>query len=151
MAFGKEIDKKKSIGQVAEELGVRTHVIRFWESKFPQIKPEIGRGSRRYYFKKDVEILKKIQTFLYEEGYTIVGLQKLLKQRKKDTREIKKEDDLQPLLKAEDSFLAKDNDDPIQKSLFSSIKQDDKELVSKSIEQIEFNLNQLATLLKTND
>ncbi len=74
----KEIDKKKSIGQVAKDLAIQTHVIRFWETKFDQIKPIIGKGDRRYYFKKDIDILKKIKHHLYEEGYTIVGLQKKL-------------------------------------------------------------------------
>ena len=73
----KEIDKKLSIGQVADELGVESHVIRFWETKFEQIKPEIGKGHRRYYFAKDVEILKEIKHHLYDSGYTIAGLQKL--------------------------------------------------------------------------
>jgi len=91
----KKIDKKKSIGDVAEELGVQTHVIRFWESKFPQIKPIIGKGSRRYYLEKDVDVLKKIKSFLYEEGYTITGLQNLLRKRKKNDN---KEQDLQFLL-----------------------------------------------------
>jgi DNA-binding transcriptional MerR regulator len=84
----KIIDKKRSIGQVGEEIGVPTHVIRFWESKFPQIKPEIGKGSRRYYFDKDLAILNKIKSMLHEEGYSIAGLQKLLKKRKKsDSKE----------------------------------------------------------------
>ncbi len=73
-----KIDKKLSIGQVAKELEVQTHVIRFWETKFNQIKPEIGKGDRRYYNSSNVEILKKIKQHLYDEGYTIVGLQKLL-------------------------------------------------------------------------
>ena len=48
--MNKIIDKKRSIGNAAKEVGIKTHVIRFWESKFPQIKPKIGKGSRRYYF-----------------------------------------------------------------------------------------------------
>lgn len=75
----KVIDRKRSIGEVAKEIGVETHVIRFWEDKFAQIKPEIGRGKRRYYFSDDIETLKKIKSFLYDQGYTIAGLQKLLK------------------------------------------------------------------------
>lgn len=74
-------DKRRSIGEVAKELGVEAHVIRFWESKFEQIKPEIGRGKRRYYRKKDIEILRKIKTSLYDQGYTIAGLQKLIKNK----------------------------------------------------------------------
>jgi DNA-binding transcriptional MerR regulator len=74
-------DKRRSIGEVAKELGVEAHVIRFWESKFEQIKPEIGRGKRRYYRKKDIEFLKKIKNSLYDQGYTIAGLQKLIKNK----------------------------------------------------------------------
>lgn len=75
----KVIDRKRSIGEVAKEIGVETHVIRFWEDKFVQIKPEIGRGKRRYYFSDDIETLKRIKSLLYEQGYTIAGLQKLLR------------------------------------------------------------------------
>lgn len=88
------VDRKRSIGDVAKELGVETHVIRFWEENFPQIKPEIGSGKRRYYYNKQLKILKRIKKFLYEEGYTIAGLQKLLKKRKQDEN---KEEDLDVL------------------------------------------------------
>jgi DNA-binding transcriptional MerR regulator len=77
-----KIDKKRSIGEVAEELGIETHVIRFWESKFPQIKPKIGKGSRRYYFDHEIAVLKKIKSLLHDEGYSIAGLQKVLNRRK---------------------------------------------------------------------
>ncbi len=85
------IDKKRSIGDVAHELGVEPHVIRFWEEQFPQIKPEIGKGGRRYYYNKQLKVLKRIKKFLHDEGYTIAGLQKLLKKRKHDSY---KEEDL---------------------------------------------------------
>lgn len=78
------IDRKRSIGDVAKELGIETHIIRFWEEKFPQIRPEIGAGKRRYYYNKQLKVLKRIKSFLYEDGYTIYGLQKMLKKRKKD-------------------------------------------------------------------
>ncbi len=84
-------DKKRSIGEVAHELGVEPHVIRFWEDNFAQIKPEIGKGGRRYYYNKQIAVLRRIKKFLYEEGYTIAGLQKLLKKRKVDAY---KEEDL---------------------------------------------------------
>lgn len=80
--MAKKIDKRRSIGLVAKEIGIQEHTIRFWETQFPQIKPTIGRGSRRYYFDKDIDILKKIQYFLHSEGYTIKGLQKLLSNKK---------------------------------------------------------------------
>jgi DNA-binding transcriptional MerR regulator len=88
-------DRKRSIGEVAKELKVETHVIRFWEEHFPQIKPQIGLGKRRYYYNKQISILKKIRQFLYEEGYTVAGLQKLLKKRKHDNH---KEEDLDLIL-----------------------------------------------------
>jgi len=78
-------DRKRSIGEVAKEIGVETHVIRFWEEQFPQIKPETGKAGRRYYYNKQVEIIKNIKKFLHEDGYTIAGLQKLLKKRKNDS------------------------------------------------------------------
>lgn len=85
------IDKKRSIGDVAQELNVEPHVIRFWEEQFPQIQPEIGKGGRRYYYNKQLKVLKRIKKFLHDEGYTIAGLQKLLKKRKPDSY---KEEDL---------------------------------------------------------
>lgn len=78
----KEIDRKLAIGEVAAQLGVEAHVIRFWETKFEQIKPEIGKGHRRYYLPKDVEILKEIKHYLHDSGYTIAGLQKLFSVKK---------------------------------------------------------------------
>ncbi|NBV07063.1 MAG: MerR family transcriptional regulator [Proteobacteria bacterium] len=92
------IDRKRSIGEVAKELKVEAHVIRFWEEKFPQIKPEIGAGKRRYYYNKQFKVLKKIKQFLYEEGYTIAGLQKLLKKRKLNNY---KDEDLDTILEVE--------------------------------------------------
>ena len=71
----------RTISEVADELNVQPHVLRFWESKFTQIKPMKRRGGRRYYSPKDVEILTKIQRLLYNEGYTIKGVQKVLKKR----------------------------------------------------------------------
>ena len=89
------IDRKRSIGEVAKELKIEPHIVRFWEEKFPQIKPEIGAGKRRYYYNKQFKVLKRIKQFLYEEGYTIAGLQKLLKKRKQDNH---KEEDLNIIL-----------------------------------------------------
>ena len=80
-------DKKLSIGQVAKELDIPSHVVRFWETKFPtHIQPAIGKGGRRYFYTKDLTILKKIKKFLYDEGYTIAGLQKLLKNKRKTVK-----------------------------------------------------------------
>ena len=70
----------RTIAEVAEELGVATHVLRFWETKFPQIKP-MKRGGRRYYRPDDVELVRRIRDFLYEKRYTIEGVQKLFKEK----------------------------------------------------------------------
>ena len=69
----------RTISEVAEELGVQQHVLRFWETKFSQIKPMKRGGGRRYYRPEDVAVVKKIHSLLYVEGYTIKGVQKLLK------------------------------------------------------------------------
>lgn len=69
----------RTISEVAEDLGVQQHVLRFWETKFSQIKPMKRGGGRRYYRPEDVAMIKKIHSLLYVEGYTIKGVQKLLK------------------------------------------------------------------------
>ncbi|MBQ8480980.1 MAG: MerR family transcriptional regulator [Alphaproteobacteria bacterium] len=71
----------KTIAEVAEELGVATHVLRFWETKFTQIKPMKATGGRRYYRPDDVEVLKLIQNLLYQKRYTIEGAQQLIKEK----------------------------------------------------------------------
>lgn len=70
----------RTISEVAKELGLQTHVLRFWESKFPQIKPMKRAGGRRYYRPNDVALLKRLQTLLHDEGYTIKGVQKLFRE-----------------------------------------------------------------------
>lgn len=69
----------RTISEVADELDVQQHVLRFWETKFSQVKPLKRGGGRRYYRPEDVALLKRIHTLLYTEGYTIKGVQKLLK------------------------------------------------------------------------
>src|SRR5919106_3851639 len=69
----------RTISEVADELEVAQHVLRFWESKFPQVRPLKRGGGRRYYRPEDVDMLRQIRSLLYEEGYTIKGAQKLLK------------------------------------------------------------------------
>jgi DNA-binding transcriptional MerR regulator len=75
----------RTISEVAEELGVQQHVLRFWETKFSQVRPLKRGGGRRYYRPEDVELLKRIYELLYSEGYTIKGVQKLLRQQGKNT------------------------------------------------------------------
>ncbi|HAK63169.1 MAG TPA: MerR family transcriptional regulator [Alphaproteobacteria bacterium] len=77
----KSINAFRTISEVAAELNVPQHVLRFWESKFTQIKPLKRAGGRRYYRPDDVNLLRGIRGLLYGEGYTIKGVQKLLKER----------------------------------------------------------------------
>lgn len=69
----------RTISEVADGLGVQQHVLRFWETKFTQIRPLKRGGGRRYYRPEDVALLERIHHLLYTEGYTIKGVQKLLK------------------------------------------------------------------------
>ncbi|MBK1841398.1 MerR family transcriptional regulator [Azospirillum sp. YIM B02556] len=70
----------RTISEVSTDLGVPQHVLRFWETKFPQIRPLKRGGGRRYYRPEDVELLRRIQALLYEDRYTIKGVQRLLKE-----------------------------------------------------------------------
>ena len=69
----------RTIGEVAEELDLPAHVLRFWESKFPQLRPLKRGGGRRYYRPEDIVLLRRIRQCLYQDGYTIRGVQKLLR------------------------------------------------------------------------
>lgn len=77
---GKSPGAFRTISEVAEDLDVPPHVLRFWETKFSQIKPMKRGGGRRYYRPEDVDLLRKIRALLYKDGYTIKGVQKLLKE-----------------------------------------------------------------------
>ncbi|MBO6948449.1 MAG: MerR family transcriptional regulator [Rhodospirillales bacterium] len=70
----------RTISEVADELDLPQHVLRFWETKFPQVKPMKRGGGRRYYRPDDLQLLRRIRDLLYVDGYTIKGVQKLLRQ-----------------------------------------------------------------------
>lgn len=70
----------RTISEVADELDVPQHVLRFWESKFSQIKPMKRGGGRRYYRPSDIDLLRGIRHLLYGQGYTIRGVQKILRE-----------------------------------------------------------------------
>jgi DNA-binding transcriptional MerR regulator len=74
----------RTISEVSDDLEVPQHVLRFWETKFSQIRPLKRGGGRRYYRPEDIQVLRRIQRLLYEEGYTIKGVQRLLKESKED-------------------------------------------------------------------
>jgi DNA-binding transcriptional MerR regulator len=77
----KSPDAFRTISEVAEDLDLPQHVLRFWETRFSQIKPLKRGGGRRYYRPDDVDLLKGIRYYLYGEGYTIKGVQRILKDR----------------------------------------------------------------------
>jgi DNA-binding transcriptional MerR regulator len=73
-------DAFRTISEVADDLDIPQHVLRFWETRFAQIKPMKRSGGRRYYRPDDVDLLKGIRRLLYSEGYTIRGVQRILKE-----------------------------------------------------------------------
>lgn len=79
--MGKAADAFRTISEVADELDVQKHVLRFWENKFPQLHPMKRGGGRRYYRPEDMDLLRGIQHLLRNEGYTIKGVQKILREQ----------------------------------------------------------------------
>jgi DNA-binding transcriptional MerR regulator len=70
----------RTISEVADDLQIPQHVLRFWESKFPQLKPLKRGGGRRYYRPEDIALLRRVSDLLYTQGYTIKGVQRLLRE-----------------------------------------------------------------------
>ncbi|HEX5239249.1 MAG TPA: MerR family transcriptional regulator [Sphingomicrobium sp.] len=70
-----------TIGELSDQLGVAQHILRYWETKFPQLRPMQRAGNRRYYRPGDVELARRIHGLLTEQGYTVRGVQKLLRDR----------------------------------------------------------------------
>ena len=93
----------KTIGELSHELGVAQHILRYWETKFPQLKPMQRAGNRRYYRPADVELAQRINRLLNEEGYTVRGVQKVL--RDKDTPVV------EATTTAAESYLPEDPDE----------------------------------------
>ena len=79
--MSKSADAFRTISEVADVLDVQKHVLRFWEVKFPQIRPMKRGGGRRYYRPEDMVLLRGIQHLLHAEGYTIKGVQKILREQ----------------------------------------------------------------------
>ena len=98
-------DKKYySISEVSELCSVKPHTLRFWENEFKELKPITRKGKRRYFQKKDIEMIRKIQALLYEEGLTISGVKRNLSSNKKHEAPVNNSskkiiDDLELLLK----------------------------------------------------
>ncbi len=81
MSTQKSPDAFRTISEVAAELDVPQHVLRFWESKFSQIRPLKRGGGRRYYRPEDVDLLRGVRALLYNDGYTIKGVQKVFREQ----------------------------------------------------------------------
>jgi DNA-binding transcriptional MerR regulator len=71
----------RTIGELSQELGVAQHILRYWETKFPQLRPVQRAGNRRYYRPADIELARRINHLLNSEGYTVRGVQQLLRTR----------------------------------------------------------------------
>ena len=70
-----------TIGELSQELGVAQHILRYWETRFPQLRPMQRAGNRRYYRPADVDLARRINRLLNQEGYTVRGVQKLLREK----------------------------------------------------------------------
>ena len=81
-AADKDPEAFRTIGELSEELGVAQHILRYWETKFPQLRPLQRAGNRRYYRPADVALARRIHHLLSNEGYTVRGVQKLLREQK---------------------------------------------------------------------
>ena len=103
----------RTISEVADELHIPQHVLRFWETKFPQVKPLKRGGGRRYYRPDDIALLRRISDLLYIQGYTIKGVQRLLREGGG-----KLSDDIPPATEAERAAAAAERaGQPEQQSL----------------------------------
>ena len=85
MPAEKEPGALLTIGELSHQLGVAQHILRYWETRFPQLKPMQRAGNRRYYRPADVDLARKINRLLNQEGYTVRGVQKLLREKNGDT------------------------------------------------------------------
>jgi DNA-binding transcriptional MerR regulator len=94
----KEPGAFRTIGELSNELGVAQHILRYWETKFPQLRPLQRAGNRRYYRPADVEVAKTIHRLLTHEGYTVRGVQKLLRSRDGGLREVNEAAGMEPAL-----------------------------------------------------
>jgi len=141
MVINKSKSAFKTIAEVAEELGVATHVLRFWETKFSQIKPMKATGGRRYYRPDDVEIVKLIHNLLYKKRYTIEGAQQLIKE--KGLKNLLGEEEIQ-----RDFFEASplEEGDRPQTAEQSCLPVSVKETITQAVEQLKEMRNKLSDL-----
>ena len=105
----------RTISEVSNETNIPTHVLRFWETKFSNINPLKRSGNRRYYRPEDVKSILQIKTLLYDSGYTVKGVQKLLQDKSNKKQEPKEEKNKLNSIKNKLSFILTDIDKLIEK------------------------------------
>ena len=127
-----------TISEVTELMGVQQHVLRFWESKFTYIKPMKRAGGRRYYRPEDVKIIKTIRDLLYDDGYTIKGVQKIL--REQGIKSIIAKD-----VSLNSSFLLNKEQTEVSKDISSVKKIEDKK---KALASVRMRLDRLRKKVK---
>ncbi len=103
----KEDNAFHTISEVSKKLNLPTHVLRFWEKKFNNLTPRKGIGGRRYYSLKDMEKLKSIKKLLYDQGFTIPGAIKYLREEHQDDSDTEQDNKIQQLLDQAISSLNK--------------------------------------------
>ena len=118
--FNKSPHAFRTIREVSEEIGVPQHVLRFWETKFNQLRPLKRGGGRRYYRPEDFELVKRIRHLLYGEGYTIKGAQKFFKDDSQESETFIKDN---PLPKDGVQPLSETLDDEAKSKLIRVIKE----------------------------
>ena len=82
--MAKDADAFRTIGELSDQLGVAQHILRYWETRFPQLQPLKRAGNRRYYRPEDVALVERINRLLHDDGYTIRGVQKVLAGKAED-------------------------------------------------------------------
>ena len=103
MAAGdKDPGALKTIGELSQELGVAQHILRYWETRFPQLRPMQRAGNRRYYRPADVELARRIHRLLSQEGYTVRGVQKVLREKGDESAQTASPPSRDPVVEGDD-------------------------------------------------
>ena len=110
-----------TIGELSEELGVAQHILRYWETRFPQLKPMQRAGNRRYYRPADVDLARRINRLLNQEGYTVRGVQKLLRDRNGEEASLVEASYAAPAPPPPASAATADHEEPIGVDVFRLI------------------------------
>ena len=140
MITEKSVGAYKTISEVSKKVDVPSHVLRFWETKFTQVKPIKRSGGRRYYRSEDIEVLNQIRTLLYQEGYTIKGAQKVLKLNIKSNPEKTK-------VKSNKTAIGKDGANSLHTSMRVTENSEVSEKILKLLRDSESRLGELISKL----